>query len=252
MADLSVREYGRILDLAVTLIKEGGPPWEPVCTELMDYFDLRMAGCFEARWPSGATRAVAAWPTWTEQMPWSPQDVAAHPLVRHCAARQDPLPRTVGEVIDEYQWRTSPTYAAARSYFDGALHQFLVPLSQTNGVLRYVGAARPGADFNDRERAYLRRIQPLLRAINSQERELRRIRDTAPRSSEMGLTPRELTVLALLAEGLTAATIGRRLAISPHTVIKHQEHIYRKLGTNDRLTTVLTAQSLGLIVESKP
>jgi hypothetical protein len=101
MADLSSRQYARILDLAVSLIQEGGPPWRLVCTELIEYLDLGFAGCFEAQWPSGRTRAVAAWPTWTEQMPWSPRDVAAHPLVRHCASRQDPLPRTVGEVVDD-------------------------------------------------------------------------------------------------------------------------------------------------------
>jgi DNA-binding NarL/FixJ family response regulator len=67
------------------------------------------------------------------------------------------------------------------------------------------------------------------------------------RAAELGLTPRELTVLALLAEGLTAAAIARRLAISPRTVNKHQENLYRKLGTTDRLTTVILAQDLGLV-----
>jgi len=67
------------------------------------------------------------------------------------------------------------------------------------------------------------------------------------RAAELGLTPRELTVLTLLAEGMTAAAIARRLTISPRTVNKHQENLYRKLATTDRLTTVLLAQDLGLV-----
>jgi DNA-binding CsgD family transcriptional regulator len=62
-----------------------------------------------------------------------------------------------------------------------------------------------------------------------------------------GLTAREQTVLALTADGLTAEAIAHRLGISPHTVIKHQQHIYRKLGVNDRLTAVLVAQQAGLL-----
>jgi DNA-binding NarL/FixJ family response regulator len=62
------------------------------------------------------------------------------------------------------------------------------------------------------------------------------------------LTQRELTVLAVLAEGLTADAIARRLDISPRTVHRHLQHLYRKLGTTDRLATVLRAKALGLVL----
>jgi ATP/maltotriose-dependent transcriptional regulator MalT len=61
------------------------------------------------------------------------------------------------------------------------------------------------------------------------------------------LTQRETTVLAVLAEGLTADAIARRLDISPRTVHRHLQHLYRKLGTTDRLATVLRAKTLGLL-----
>ncbi|OJF12874.1 helix-turn-helix transcriptional regulator [Couchioplanes caeruleus] len=64
------------------------------------------------------------------------------------------------------------------------------------------------------------------------------------------LTPRELDVLALLAESLTAAAIGRRLGISAGTVHKHLSALYRKLGTGDRLATVLRARALGLLPDA--
>jgi DNA-binding CsgD family transcriptional regulator len=65
---------------------------------------------------------------------------------------------------------------------------------------------------------------------------------TAPR-----LTDREQQVLVLVADGLTAAAIARRLYLSPRTVAKYQQRTYRKLGTSDRLATVLRAQHLGLL-----
>jgi DNA-binding NarL/FixJ family response regulator len=66
-------------------------------------------------------------------------------------------------------------------------------------------------------------------------------------TQENRLTDRQLEILQLLGEGLTAAAISHRLGISRRTVTKHQEHLYRRLGTSDRLTTVLQAQRLGII-----
>lgn len=63
----------------------------------------------------------------------------------------------------------------------------------------------------------------------------------------VGLTQRERQILVLLGDGLTAQAIARRLSLSPRTVAKHQERMYRKFGTCDRLTTVLHAQRLGLL-----
>jgi DNA-binding NarL/FixJ family response regulator len=61
------------------------------------------------------------------------------------------------------------------------------------------------------------------------------------------ITDREQAVLDLMADGLITAAIGRRLGISPRTVSKHMENIYRKLGTHDRTTTVLRGQALGFL-----
>lgn len=61
------------------------------------------------------------------------------------------------------------------------------------------------------------------------------------------LTPRELLILGMLAKGSTARGIAARLLVSPRTVHKHQEHLYRKLGARDRLSAVLRAQELGLL-----
>ena len=61
------------------------------------------------------------------------------------------------------------------------------------------------------------------------------------------LTEREMQVLSLVADGLTAGAIGRVLGISSRTVSKHLDHAYGKLGSRGRLLAVRRAETLGLI-----
>ncbi len=49
-----------------------------------------------------------------------------------------------------------------------------------------------------------------------------------------GLTRRETELLSCLAQGKSNPEIGIILNISLHTVTKHLEHIYTKLGVNSR------------------
>jgi DNA-binding CsgD family transcriptional regulator len=62
------------------------------------------------------------------------------------------------------------------------------------------------------------------------------------------LTVRELEVVRCVAAGKSTAEIARELWISPTTVSKHLEHIYRKLGVTSR-TAALAA--LGVNIESR-
>ena len=55
------------------------------------------------------------------------------------------------------------------------------------------------------------------------------------------LTPRELEVLAALAEGMTNKAIARRLEISLHTVKFHVKSLFRKLGARTRTEAVVKA-----------
>jgi DNA-binding NarL/FixJ family response regulator len=61
------------------------------------------------------------------------------------------------------------------------------------------------------------------------------------------LTERELEVLQLLSFGYSNKQIGERLFISPDTVKTHLEHIYQKLGANDRTAAVAEAMRRQLI-----
>jgi DNA-binding NarL/FixJ family response regulator len=52
------------------------------------------------------------------------------------------------------------------------------------------------------------------------------------------LTPREVEVLAAIADGCSNKEVARRLAISPHTVKFHVESLFRKLGAAGRAAAV--------------
>ncbi len=61
------------------------------------------------------------------------------------------------------------------------------------------------------------------------------------------LTPREIEVLTLLAEGLTNKAIAHQLTISDHTVKFHVNAILTKLDAQSRTDAVVRATRLGLI-----
>jgi DNA-binding NarL/FixJ family response regulator len=61
------------------------------------------------------------------------------------------------------------------------------------------------------------------------------------------LTPRELEVLELLADGLPNRQIALRLGMSPETVKFHVAHISGKLGVSNRTEAVRVAIRRGLL-----
>jgi LuxR family maltose regulon positive regulatory protein len=60
------------------------------------------------------------------------------------------------------------------------------------------------------------------------------------------LTPRELDVLTLLAQGLTNKEIAQRLVISPGTVRQHAYNLYQKLQVSNRQQAVTKASDWGI------
>ncbi len=67
------------------------------------------------------------------------------------------------------------------------------------------------------------------------------------RQNPAGLTPRELEVLMLLAEGLRNAQIARRLVVSEKTVDHHVSAVLRKLDARTRGEASAEAVRLGLL-----
>jgi len=74
--------------------------------------------------------------------------------------------------------------------------------------------------------------------------EIRMRRDLADRPL---LSPRELDVLRLAADGQTTADIGAQLHLSTATVKSHLRHVYEKLDVTDRAAAVAQALRRGLL-----
>jgi DNA-binding NarL/FixJ family response regulator len=66
------------------------------------------------------------------------------------------------------------------------------------------------------------------------------------------LTERELEVLSISAEGLTARQIGNRLGVRERTVTTHLGRIYGKLGVGSRVAALSAATVAGLVTGSRP
>ena len=69
----------------------------------------------------------------------------------------------------------------------------------------------------------------------------------AARTTEGVLTPRERSVLELVAKGLTNRAVGAELFISEKTVSVHLTRVMAKLGATSRTEAVAVALSRGLI-----
>lgn len=65
------------------------------------------------------------------------------------------------------------------------------------------------------------------------------------------LTPRELEVLRLLAQGLTNRQISQELVVSAATVKVHIEHLISKLGASDRTQAAVRASRAGLLDDTE-
>jgi DNA-binding NarL/FixJ family response regulator len=76
------------------------------------------------------------------------------------------------------------------------------------------------------------------------------IRPPGPCSTaeDFGLTPRELEILRLVAEGLSNRLVAKRLWVTEQTVKFHLSNIYAKLGVSNRTAAGRVAQMHGLLL----
>jgi len=78
------------------------------------------------------------------------------------------------------------------------------------------------------------------------------MRRSSTGSESSRLSEREHEVLLLLADGLGAAEIGKRLYVSESTAKSHIARIYQKLGAANRAQALVTAMRVGLLSSVGP
>ena len=67
------------------------------------------------------------------------------------------------------------------------------------------------------------------------------------RQEQLGITPRELEILAAIAEGLSTKEIAAKLFVSENTVKTHSSRLFDKLNARRRTQAVQLAKDAGLI-----
>ena len=72
-------------------------------------------------------------------------------------------------------------------------------------------------------------------------------RESAAREASRTLTPRELEIVRMIAQGLRNKAIAERLSISEGTVKIHLHNVYEKLDIDGRLELMLYAQEKELV-----
>jgi predicted ATPase/DNA-binding CsgD family transcriptional regulator len=83
-------------------------------------------------------------------------------------------------------------------------------------------------------------------ALSEEEPSTTTLSSAAP-ERPAGLTPREMEVLGLVAEGLTNPQVAQKLFLSPRTVQRHLNSVYRKLGVSSRAAATRLALEHGLL-----
>jgi len=67
------------------------------------------------------------------------------------------------------------------------------------------------------------------------------------RLGQLGITPRELEILALIAAGLSNREIAEKIFVSENTVKTHSSRVFDKLGARRRTQAVQLGKEFGLI-----
>jgi ATP/maltotriose-dependent transcriptional regulator MalT len=64
---------------------------------------------------------------------------------------------------------------------------------------------------------------------------------------DLGITPRELEILELIAQGMSNREIAEKLFVSENTVKTHSSRIFGKMGAKRRTQAVQLGKQLGLL-----
>jgi DNA-binding CsgD family transcriptional regulator len=162
-----------------------------------------------------------------------------HPSVNHYRRAADGRPVLISDFMTRKQFHRLGLY---NEFFRTipVEHQLSVTLAVSGPMVVGIAFNRATTEFDETDRAVLAVLRlPLLRAL---QRARTRAAVLPALQGEKTLTTTEHAVLDLVADGLTNQAIAHRLDVSPRTVAKHLEHIYRKVGVCNRAAAVFRAR----------
>ena len=126
----------------------------------------------------------------------------------------------------------------------------LVARALRAGAAGFISKSRPVADVAAAVRAVYRgeslmepkELERLLRHVESRAEE-----ESALRAKVERLTPRQVEILQLMADGLAPSEVAEHLGISRHTLRTHVQNILTKLGVHSKLQALAHAIRFGKV-----
>jgi PAS domain S-box-containing protein len=187
---------------------------------------------------------------------------AAERLFGHAA--NDVLGRNIDSVLDARDALGTDALArgfeAATRHWDGeaGIPNFDLEVSTKPGVRIWINVSTIVFDNSRtgrrlfvrlaRDMTERRRREALVAHISDLARQVVALTGPVPDHAPVEpLSDQERRILVFFAQGNNAASIARKLKISPQTLRNHLHHINRKLRTHNRLEAVTHAQRRGLI-----
>ena len=183
----------------------------------------------------------------------SPGSVAAfvayvheHPLANHYRKTGDARPIMMSDFLSRQDFHRLNLYG---EYFRWIPVEYQIAFGLPAAGSAIIGIAlnRAESDFTEDERDLLNVIRAPLTTALERARQRQRAREGLAAATSgafpglADLTDREIRILRLAALGRTNSAIAHVLDISPRTVAKHLEHIYRKLDVTSRTSAVFAA-----------
>jgi DNA-binding CsgD family transcriptional regulator len=179
--------------------------------------------------------------------------VHQHPLVAHCATTGDGRARKLSDFLTQRELHRLDIYNAVFREL-ATEYQMAISVSAHGSAVIGIAFNRLRPDFSERERLMLDTLAPHLvqayrnaqtvrgqrKALLEMERQMTgpSLVELVDRLRALRLTSREAEVFGCLLKGKSNDEIADDLIVTPWTVHKHLEHIYRKLGVQSRTAAI--------------
>lgn len=183
--------------------------------------------------------------------------VSCHLLSNVEAVREVWLARTPDEVLRELVVGETDALLVSLDLCGGVASSLLQRIRRRHGTTRVIGVT--SATFAGRTHELLWGILPIsvsrpelarslqAGALGTMTSSLPAVPSILDEREDLGLTDRELEVLALIAEGQSNGSIAGALLIAEATVKRHVYQLMRKLEVRSRSQAVALARRLGAI-----